>query len=188
MLLKSFPKIVIVFLLGIVFSSCNQDKEEKALQNYLEQNPILEKWMGEELIFPEELIALDQQKTIQHFNSHQNSKLVIYLETGCGSCITSIGSWMDFIAKSKNLDLKTCFILGGLKGQAEYASAISKLDTTSFYIIVDEGIDFLTNNQLPEEKVYHTFLIDHQNQIQLMGSPIIAPFLKDIYQSKMNTL
>lgn len=174
--------------LSFLLFSC-QSEEEKIYESFIDQNPKVEEWIGKELIFPDKLGAdLKKELSIDKFKDQETGKLIVYLEAGCASCIESINYWMGYLGSIDLQGVKPCFVIGGIRGQVEYAAGMTQLDKTPYSIFVDEGYDFLHVNQLSEDRVYHTFLLNEKNEVVLMGSPAMASFLKDIYTSKISSL
>ncbi len=179
--------LLLLITLGTIFSSCRQ--ESSLYDSFLEQNPLVKRWIDKELTFPDALgLELKSEENIKTFAKRKTPKLVIYLDAGCSSCVESIVSWLELIRELPAERFETCFILKGLKGQAEYAAVSSALDSTPHQIFADEEGAFNSLNQLPENVIYHAFLLGENNRIKIMGSPIIAPFLKEIYASEVKKL
>ena len=111
------------------------------------------------------------------FQGHEvKLKLVVFADSSrCSSCyINSLYQWQRIIDFEEQFaGFKVMFILGAKKGDTERLSEEIKKSTLSHPIYIDEGQNILTNNpNIPRESLYHTFLLDDNNNIILVGSPL----------------
>ena len=58
-----------------------------------------------------------------------------------------------------------------------------------FPVLLDTaGIFERSNPQLPENPVFHTFLLDRDNRVVLVGSPLGNPKMWELYKSTIDRL
>ena len=113
-------------------------------------------------------------------------KLIIYMDsTECMPCyLKSMVEWKSFdnlIDKYKG-QLAFVFILEPKDGtKDQVANHFIDIPKIKMPIYLDKSHLFKSNNKfLPEEKQYHVFLIDENNNVLLVGNPLLNPHVCDI--------
>ena len=113
--------------------------------------------------------------------------MVVYVDsTECSSCaLSKLRFWNPLIAeaKKKQLDIDYVFILAPKKEDMEDVNVELEITDLQSSIYVDTGFVFRkVNSFLPTENKYHTFLLDKDGNVILVGNPIDNEKLKDIYR------
>lgn len=114
-------------------------------------------------------------------------KMVVYVDSAeCSSCaLSKLRFWNPLIAetKDKQVDINYVFILAPKKEDMEDVDMELEITDLQSSIYVDTGFVFRkVNSFLPTENKYHTFLLDKDGNVILVGNPIDNEKLKDIYR------
>lgn len=122
----------------------------------------------------ESLINGANEKTV---DSMRCLKYVIYNDSlDCTSCaLNKMYLWNDFIeyAKPYNGRLKYYFIFSPSRKDCKNVELILKEDNLDYPILLDTLNEFVKlNPHLPKNRVLHTFLLDEDNRVILVGNPL----------------
>jgi len=109
--------------------------------------------------------------------NQQCLKYVVYNDSlDCTSCaINKMYLWNDFIeyAKPYNGRLKYFFIYSPSKKNCKNVEFILKNGNFNYPILLDTLNEFAKlNPHLPKNRVLHTFLLDDDNKVILVGNPL----------------
>jgi hypothetical protein len=108
---------------------------------------------------------------------HSEYKLVVFIDsTECSSCaLENMHEWDSYVCLSDSLKNKFNIIFIISPKQGEVGNAKIKILSENFKhaIYIDaKSIFHKANPIIPANKIYHTFLLDAENKILLVGSPI----------------
>jgi hypothetical protein len=117
--------------------------------------------------------------------------MVVYVDSAeCSSCaLSKLRFWNPLIAeaKKKQLDIDYVFILAPKKKDMEDVNVELEITDLQSSIYVDTAFAFKKNNKdLPKENKYHSFLLNTEGKVILIGSPIANKKIMDIYKSTVN--
>lgn len=136
---------------------------------------------------PSKGLVMQQGKWVQKIDVNKEVlKLVVYADSvGCTPCaINHIDSWERFInyAKQFNNQLRFYFIFSPMKKELhgiELMIANTKFD---YPILLDTLGEFeKLNPHLPKNKALHTFLLDENNNVILVGNPSQNRKIKEMF-------
>lgn len=77
------------------------------------------------------------------------------------------------------MDLYPMFIFQS--SDTEKIKAIGKADHFDHPVYLDRNADFVKLNPLPDNSSFHTFLLDKNNKVLVIGNPVLNPTVKDLY-------
>ncbi len=122
------------------------------------------------------------------------TKLVIFVDSlSCSSCFLS--HMMQYYDINDSLDVHDGHLLVILHPQQSRVDEVRKklkAEKYPFWCVIDKDNEFLSNNPtLPDNKLLHTFLLNNDNRIILIGDPANNPrirelFLKQLHQNMKN--
>lgn len=168
--------VVVSFLMILVaFTACGDRERLKRNIIGMKQTPIvlpLEKMLSWQYGLERDTIAASQYR------------LVIYTDsTKCSSCfIRSLAIWHDFIDLEKDGKVELIFIMEVSKDELEYYGNIMKLSHLNHTVYFDVGNVFRKcNPHIPEEDLYHVFLLDRSNNVVMVGNPATNAKAKDLF-------
>jgi len=138
-------------------------------------------------------LCLDKMECRRNPLSKLNKKytMVVYVDSAeCSSCaLSKLRFWNPLIAeaKKKQLDIDYVFILAPKKKDMEDVNVELEITDLQSSIYVDTAFAFKKNNKdLPKENKYHSFLLNTEGKVILIGSPIANKKIMDIYKSTVN--
>lgn len=164
-----------------VLTSCEFKSNERRKIEIMMSNPIN--------------LSLDKLKCIGH-NLKKNDaryKWIVYKSLkGCKPCIISkVYDWEMFEHNCAEDGISVSFVCIFEQGDNEMDNILEAYKTAnlSSNIYVDTANVFMTKNrQIPSERKYHTFLVDENNRVVLVGNPIynekISKMFFDIIRKK----
>lgn len=160
--------------LWLFILSCARSRSSEFVQSFT----------GQELKFPDGLTFQIQSDTIEYDLDDADFTIVTYLDsTGCTSCRMKLHEWNHVINEFKalpNLDVNFVMILHSTKPKE--INYLLKKDSFLHPVSFDYNNDFAKLNQLPKEYEYHTFLLDSNKEVVLIGNPVLNPKVLDLYQ------
>ncbi|WP_281794699.1 hypothetical protein [Paraprevotella clara] len=113
-------------------------------------------------------------------------KLVVYSDTlTCSSCrLHEMQKWDPFLKRMKHYkeDINTYFIFRPLAKDMDVFNFTMKAFPPSYPIYVDTTNIFLRMNpQIPDNPIMHTFLLDENNNVLLVGNPLENEKIEEMF-------
>ncbi len=170
-------KISLFILIFVVFYSCSKQKSTANLFP-----PELKEYYGRQLILP---------KRTWYFKGEEISvetlyplSIVIYYDlSDCLPCKSKEFSlWLPFLNEIRNDSMPINIIPICASCDDTFIYALYKSNDINIPCIWDNRKEFEKYNTLPNNPLYHTFLLDENNKILLMGTPLYNPKLWQNYK------
>ncbi|HEY9542145.1 MULTISPECIES: hypothetical protein [Bacteroidales] len=111
---------------------------------------------------------------------------VMYVDSAsCSDCaITHLADWsqLNLMDAFKNGSLKYMFVVVPKQNNRKHVLELIKKDTlfNEFVYIDTTGVFERRNPQIPTNKLLHTFLINRQGNVELIGNPIVNIDIKNM--------
>ena len=172
--------IIYLLLLNLAYSCTNKGNTT--------DNPA--KLLGQKLTLPKDIATryIGDKDTVVRSS---NIKLVTYYtESDCTSCsLKQLSNWQYYLDEIKrtNIDVDFIVIIDSKHYKDEVKKAIAKQNFTN-PIFDDDNNTFRKSNILPDDVLYHTFLLNKNNQILAIGTPIYSTSLWNKYKTTINRL
>lgn len=174
-------KKLLVILIALMCSCSNSVKKELIL---LQSRPI---------IFPKNAkFSINGRDTtiLNYFKS--DIKVVVYADaTACASCeVRYLELWKPYIDKARNTEsLSYCFILAPEKKDSLSILASLKAYPIDHPVLLDYNQEFINlNTHLPQNKNFHTLVLDRDNTTVLVGNPIFNQNIRNMYKSTIDNM
>ncbi|WFE86599.1 DUF1573 domain-containing protein [Parabacteroides chongii] len=172
--------ILLYIVLIAAFFSCNSEQKEKEQQ--IAQ--LVNEWQGKQIVFPENAIFTRYLTDTTDFQIPQSDyKIIIYVDsTGCTSCKLKPAKWKELIQHFDSVTQEEIPFLFFF-----HPKDIEKLHNTLIIENFDYPVCIDLNDQLnklnlfPTDIAFHTFLLDKNNKVIVLGNPIANPAIKDLY-------
>jgi hypothetical protein len=170
-------KIICCALILSVFSCNEHIKYRKTVST-------LENLLGKSICFTNRNVYhINLKDTVfEDKNTFRNTIVAYFHPLDCEVCVWKLDEWYlkrkEILLYNKNVDFK--FII-----QSRNYSDVSHYvmhAMPDIPLIYDSTGIFITHNELPEEQKYHTFLLDKDKKIILVGSPIGNDKLWNMYK------
>ncbi len=178
---KSSLKFLVVFCsLTFCLSGCDFFKSEKSirLDSLNEQLTKLNKtYKGKEIVLSSKL-----SDSIFKDKTKKSNTILVYYNADCSVCYKELQQWKNLISYFKEIDknLNIKFILFTLT-KAQTEAGLKKTGFSKSLIVYDKKNDFLKQYEHVEDKEFNTMLLDKDNKIVTIGSPLKSDNLKRIY-------
>jgi hypothetical protein len=171
-------KIVFVILLLCTFAACNK------YGKYRKTISILDHLLGDSITFHHKNIYYinSQDTVIEDKNEYEYLIVVCTHPSDCEVCEWKLDEWFlkrkEILMYNENVDFK--FVIQSRNYDEAGHYIIHAMPDIP--VIYDSTGVFIKQNNLPEEQRYHTFLLDKNKKILLVGSPIGNDKLWDMYK------
>jgi hypothetical protein len=173
-------KYLILISVFLFFGSCDllKSDETKALETLNEKlDTINNSFKGKDVLLEKNLF----NKVLKEKKNKAYSML-IYYDANCSICYTELEKWQDLIVYFKTVDnnLNIKFILFS---DDELLTKVN-LENSKFpkeLVVFDKRNSFLNDYRHLINKPYNTTLLDENNKIVFVGSPLQSENLKKHY-------
>ena len=174
---------VLYILLWVFLTSC-QDWQERR-----ETTRLVKEWHGREILLPDSLVfmSLKQDSVSSPDTGLAECKVLTYVEdSDCLNCQLQLSRWMDFIATIDALTTKSVpFLFYVNTSDVIELKRFLKQESFDYPFCVDHEDRLNRLNQFPSSSVFHTFLLDAENRVLVVGSPVDNFKIRDLYLSEI---
>lgn len=145
-------------------------------------------WQGREIAIPANVTFKTLGRdTLCYDLLDKPFKILTYIDsTGCTSCQFGLHAWRGIIQLCRQQQLDVGFIFVVHSGDFRHFDADVLLYSFDYPIVYDYHDDFDKLNHFSPAP-YRTFLLDKENKVQLIGSPIGNPQVWDLYLETIKT-
>jgi hypothetical protein len=144
---------------------------------------IIQKWQGKEILIPSDITFKSLGRdTASFFLWNKPYKIFTYIDSiGCTSCQLGLSEWKAFIDSCSQQQIDIGFIFAVHSSNYRQFTGEVRFNEFDYPIIYDYHNSFdKLNKFLPAP--YRTFLLDKNNKVQLIGSPINNPTMWELYK------
>lgn len=143
-----------------------------------------------EILFPDNLqTRIMDRDTNVSISLDGSYKLVVYMNsTSCdGSHLKELLSWKYYMEELRALCPRDSLHYVFIFHPKEVTALVEglKLYVFDIPVWVDEDGEFERVNSLPEDPVFHTFLLDRDHRVVLVGSPVGRPKMWKLYKETL---
>jgi hypothetical protein len=179
-------KISILIALLCLLAQCSNDKSK------IEVHKVYESLYNQNLSFSDSLLLVTEFGNTSLFEQNfpdENLKIVSLISAECWKCIDEIKKWEKLCSQYQELNkIQFYFIFHYVEIEYFKKNQFPELPHNSnFNYILDVNNSFLSVNLLPENKIFHTFLLNHSNKVEILGSPFFNERLKNLYVKKITS-
>lgn len=173
-----------VFVIFCILSSCvpKANQENKKLKSELL------KWIGKEIQLPRDVkIMANQKDTLCDEIFSKKFKVINYVDSvGCTGCKFKLYEWGQIIKNTLAKNNNVSFLFYVQSNNYRNLNYIIKNNHFAYPIIFDYDDKLNKLNHLPDNYQFHTFLLNENNQIILIGNPIGNSKLLDLYLQQIS--
>jgi hypothetical protein len=168
-------KIVFKIFLVVIVNCCNS--QQKGIEKTVRE------WQGKEIEVPEqvEYKILGRDTLCSNF-WNKPYKILTYIDSvGCSSCQMGLPYWREIIESFERhqLDVAVLFVIHS--SNYHLLNAELKASEFNYPVIYDYHNSFDKLNRFPPAP-YRTFLLDKDNKVRLIGSPVESPQIWELYK------
>ena len=101
---------------------------------------------------------------------------------GCTSCRLLLHKWKEFIEEVDSVATTPVQFLFYLTPKSvKEARYITRRDDFTYPMCVDINNEINKKNKFPEKDMFHTFLLDTENKVRIIGNPIHNSAVRELY-------
>ena len=172
------PFLFLLFLLLIAGCNGCQDRLQKEYSIFLNKEIKLPAFVKG--------IYKNRDTVYLHQDDVMTRMVVFFDSTTCSSCqVARIWEWerITSYAKAMKYKFEPVFIFAPPKQQEHETVRSLRVQSFSWPVYVDADQSFLSSNEeFPQNKVFHVFLLDKNNKVVLVGDPTFNTKLWEIYK------
>ena len=163
--MKSYiTRSLIIIICTCIHLSC-QDKDRSNITSMVTE------WQGKEIQFPTNSTFTRQGEDTVSVNMNAEYKILVYVDSaGCTSCR------LDSVAKEP-----VQFLFYLTPKSVKEARYITRRDDFTYPMCIDLKNEINRKNNFPKEDTFHTFLLDAENKVQIIGNPIHNNAVRELY-------
>ncbi len=141
-------------------------------------------WLGQEVTLPENMLCLIKKDTVDIKAFDADYKIVVYIDSlGCTNCKMKLREWTETMnlynsAPDTDIDL---FMIINAKDVPSLQYILRTYDF-EYPVLVDTLDSFRKTNGIENDENFRTFLLDNDNKIVAIGSPVWNPNVRDFYK------
>jgi hypothetical protein len=179
----SFILVIVIFNL-LFFSSCvsQPNQENERLKHELLN------WIGKEIQLPKDVvIKVNQKDTLCDEMFLKKFKIITYVDSvGCAGCKFKLYEWRQIIKNTLAKNNNVSFLFYVHSNDYRNLNYIIRNNHFAYPIIYDYDDKLNKLNHLSDKYQFHTFLLNENNQIVLIGNPIGNSRLLNLYLQQIS--
>ena len=181
---KLFIRFLLAIFIVVLIASCTNDRLAKEMEQF----------MGRQITVPTDLNAVwNGRDTVLADFTKVPIKLVIWYDSLlCNSCqISKMSVWNAKVAYADSLAqwFSIIYLFTPKKEEANKINIALKADKFDYPIFIDQNGTFVKQNpNLPKSRELHSFLLDKNNRVKLVGSPLYKPALWKLYKHTIQAM
>lgn len=182
-----YHRILIIITLSAILYSCNSNEYRKYTKDTKKE---ITRLFDTKLCFPDDLLMV-YKDSISPFNQtglhHTPLKIVTIISGDCLNCVQSINDWARLIEVFRHNKKVKIFIIVLSDGVDHFIDSYYSNVSIDYPLLIDENYFMLINNELSEKIELRTFLLNKNNDIILVGNPLLGSTVEELYIETINT-
>ena len=160
-----------------LLASCSESREEAMLR-------LVNEWKDKSVIIPVRSVFTVQGKDVVDFNYRDAEyKILVYTDSvGCTSCKLQLPKWKQMIAEVDSLTGGSVpFLFYFHPKDSKELRFYLRRDNFTYPVCFEED-DYINRlNRFPSDMTFQTLLLNKENKVVAIGSPVLNPKIKDLY-------
>ena len=160
-----------------LLASCSESWEEAMLR-------VVNEWKDKSVIIPVRSVFTVQGKDVVDFNYRDAEyKILVYTDSiGCTSCKLQLPKWKRMIAEVDSLTGgRVPFLFYFHPKDPKELRFYLRRDNFTYPVCFEED-DYINRlNRFPSDMTFQTLLLNKENKVVAIGSPVLNPKIKDLY-------
>jgi hypothetical protein len=156
----------------------------------------IEQFIANEIVVPQGIrqIIAGRDSVVINPASNIEARLIVWVDSiDCSSCrvskLSEYAEVIDFIVEVERKFIPVFLFSPSRSNMKEVHRAINTMRFDNYPIFIDEDYMFSAMNpHVPADKRFHTFLIDKNGKVVLVGNPVNNPALWELYKTTITTL
>lgn len=144
---------------------------------------LVTEWQGKEIQLPKNSIFTIQGKDTVQVATNAEHKILVYVDSiGCTSCKLQLHKWKEWISEVDSVTNGAVQFLFYLTPKnLKEARYITRRDDFTHPLCIDLNNEIGRMNHFPKEDMFHTFLLDADNRVKVIGNPIHNKAVHSLY-------
>ena len=179
--MKNYALLILVSL--IAFLSCGKQKSDNELL------PIVKEWYGKEVKFPDRpVFTLYGKDTVDYSIPQSPYKVLVYVDsTGCVDCKLQLQKWQELIKYTNSISNgEIPFLFFFFPKDYKELCQFFKRDLFDIPVCIDFDGELNKLNNFPPLPQFHTFLLDKDNKVLVIGNPVHSMDIRSMYIKKLS--
>ena len=160
-----------------LLASCSESREEAMLR-------LVNEWKDKSVIIPVRSVFTVQGKDVVDFNYRDAEyKILVYTDSvGCTSCKLQLPKWKRMIAEVDSLTGGSVpFLFYFHPKDSKELRFYLRRDNFTYPVCFEED-DYINRlNRFPSDMTFQTMLLNKENKVVAIGSPVLNPKIKELY-------
>lgn len=159
------------FFLSMLFLFSNCSKSSKS-----QYGDIINNWIGKKVILP----ILNSNYDSLELSS--DLKIVTRINGDCHPCLMQLKNWLVFLNDVSKEQKVSFYIYVVISDTLAYNEINRKEIHLNYPVIFDQNDQFRKLNGLHKNEIFHTMLLNHSNNVIIIGNPIYSQKLRELYK------
>lgn len=164
-----------IFIIVFIGTACH---DTKTTATYM-----VDHWLDKKVIFPtNSIFTLFGKDTVDYNTSYVDYKFLVYVDTvGCTSCKLQLDQWIDWIQYiNKKSPYAISYLFYFYPKNVEELRDLLEYNKFPIPVCIDEKDEINHLNHF--NKGIHVLLLDQNDQVILIGNPILNSKMKELYR------
>jgi len=139
--------------------------------------------LGQQIILPEtkdvDVISKDENLTVSDLY-RSPLKVASFIDATCGACLLDFAFWTEFEKELRSRNLQCDVFIFVSAPDLEATRKLVKEMNFALPVIYDSARLFISKNGIDDKRLYGV-LLDENNKINLIGSPVLNETLRELY-------
>ena len=172
----------VLLFVSISLASCS------GRENQTDVLSMVNDWTGREIVFPVNIVFTIQGRDTVRFDFYDSTyKILTYIDAKeCISCNFDLNAWKSFISEvdsTLHVSVPIVFYFG--TPHTSEVKHITKSEEFDYPICIDRDAQLNELNKFPENRNFHSFLLDKDNRVLAVGNPMNNARIKELYKRIM---
>lgn len=167
----------LIYILILVLIGCGNDRKMSNEVNI---------WIGKKLILPNDSL-------IRNYNANKSPnpltkkvKILAAINGDCSVCYEELKIWKNYINEIDTSQVGLIFVVSTFNKLIEFNDINNSLLKFNYPYFQDDGEKIVRENNLSDDRLLKTFLLDSTNKVILIGNPTMHESLYNLYQMEIN--
>ncbi len=171
--------LYLIIMMLLVLSACNSETAK--------HRRVYDALIGKQISIPSDLYAQILEDSIGVDDYYDFRIITLVDSAGCTPCKMQLQAWNDFMTEvMKNTDVDVSFRM--IIESESNSDLIHNLESYDFLypVVFDGNSRFRERNPIPEERIYHTLLLDSEQKVIAIGNPVTNPKIRELFLKFIN--
>ena len=176
-----FGATAVILCLFLLATACNNKKRQLT--------KLVEEWQGKEILFPSNPeLKLYGRDTVCPELFSREYKILNFIDTnGCTECRLKLFDWQMLKEEIDSLNLNVSLVFVAWVKNYKQLEDIQKLNRFNTPLLYDRTGQADSLNHFPIVPGFQTFLLDKNNRVLLIGSPLGNETLWNLYKKTIRS-